>query len=395
MVNVEIKPFKKRGKTQIGLYFKYDVAIKNILKSQLCEFSYSNKCWYKENNEQNRTELINALQSKANLIISKSDLEQLENSTNLKSNLTPEIQEELQSYRKYLQTRRYSERTVEVYMNLAEWFLGYFKGKPLTEITNADVEQFNYEIIIKRNYSSSVQRQLSGVIKSLFKRKNGIKLSLENLPKPRKEYNLPQVLSQEEVLAIISNIENIKHRATISLLYAAGLRISELINLKIADIDSDRMLIRVVQSKRNKDRYVSLSEKILILLRNYFADYQPKEYLFNGPDGGQYTGESIRLVLKAACKKAGIRKKVSPHTLRHSYATHLLENGVDLRYIQELLGHSKPETTMIYTHVTQKQLVTIKSPFDLLFKEKSNSAPENPNLKLLKPWTIREKEGGL
>lgn len=395
VVNVEIKPLKYKGKSQIGLYFKYDVQIKNLAKSQGFEFSNSNRCWYKENGGENLATLLEILQGKAEIMLTKDSLEEFKNTTNLKRDLSDGMQQEILTFQKYLQTRRYSSKTIEVYVNLAELFLGYFKGKTITEITNADVERFNYEIIIKRNYSSSMQRQLSAVIKVLFKTQNGIQLSLANLPKPRREFNLPQVLSQEEILAIISNIENIKHRAMISLLYAAGLRISELIRLKIADIDSDRMLIRIIQAKRNKDRYVALSEKILILLRNYFADYKPKEYLFNGPEGGPYSDESIRKILKVACDKAGIRKRVSPHTLRHSYATHLLENGVDLRYIQELLGHSRLETTMIYTHVTKKQLITIKSPFDLLFKEGNNSAPENPQSKMLKGWTNQKKEGGL
>jgi site-specific recombinase XerD len=273
-------------------------------------------------------------------------------------------------------------------MDLARLFLGYYKQKKIEEITNEDVERFNYEVIIKRHYSSSYQRQLMGVLRLLFKRKRGIQLNMETIQRPRSEYTLPEVLSQEEVLAIISRIDNIKHRSIISLLYAAGLRISELINLKISDIDSNRMQIRIAGAKGKKDRYVALSDKILVLLKNYYTEYHPQVYLFNGQDKEKYSDESIRQILKEACRKAGISKKVSPHTLRHSYATHLLENGVDLRYVQELLGHSRPETTMIYTHVTQKTMISIKSPFDLLFKDANLSITGNPNAKMLKPWLI-------
>jgi len=388
MSKIEIKPIQHRGKSQIGLFFKYDEKLKNQLKQLGYEFSITHTCWYIENNDENKRKLLQTIGNSVEIMVSKENSNFLKNTTNHRSNLSDHVQHELNEFENYLQGLRYGTRTIQVYMDLARLFLGYYKQKKIEEITNEDVERFNYEVIIKRHYSSSYQRQLMGVLRLLFKRKRGIQLNMETIQRPRKEYTLPEVLSQEEVLAIISRIDNIKHRSIISLLYAAGLRISEIINLKISDIDSNRMQIRIAGAKGKKDRYVALSDKILVLLKNYYTEYHPQVYLFNGQDKEKYSDESIRQILKEACRKAGISKKVSPHTLRHSYATHLLENGVDLRYVQELLGHSRPETTMIYTHVTQKTMISIKSPFDLLFKDANLSITGNPNAKMLKPWLI-------
>jgi len=161
-------------------------------------------------------------------------------------------------------------------------------------------------------------------------------------------------------------MDNLKHKCIISLAYSAGLRLGEVINLKLLDIDSKRNYIIVRQGKGKKDRYSLLSARVLELLRIYFKAYQPKEFLFEGQFGGPYSATSIHNILKAAVEKAGIKKRVTVHTLRHSFATHLLERGTDIRYIQELLGHQSSRTTEIYTHMTQKGLGKIKSPLDNL-----------------------------
>jgi site-specific recombinase XerD len=170
--------------------------------------------------------------------------------------------------------------------------------------------------------------------------------------------------SKDEVSRIIGAISNLKHRCIISLIYSAGLRRSELINLKIRDIDSGRMLIRVEDSKGNKDRYTLLSKKVLNELRDYYKVWKPKEWLFEGAEKEAYSATSIAKILNMAVNKSGIKKRVTPHMLRHSFATHLLEQGTDLRYIQELLGHENSKTTEIYTHVSNKKLKEIKNPLD-------------------------------
>jgi integrase/recombinase XerD len=177
---------------------------------------------------------------------------------------------------------------------------------------------------------------------------------------------LPVVLSKNEVSAMLSNIHNIKHKCMVGLLYSAGLRVGELLNLKIKDIDSDRMLIRVEGAKGNKDRLTILSKTVLFDLRSYYRQYRPKELLFEGPKGSRYSPTSVRKIVKRIAGLSKIRKPVKPHTLRHSFATHLLEDGTDLRYIQALLGHSSSKTTEIYTHVATNIVKGIKSPIDTL-----------------------------
>ncbi|WKU18568.1 tyrosine-type recombinase/integrase [Advenella alkanexedens] len=186
------------------------------------------------------------------------------------------------------------------------------------------------------------------------------------LPIRKKEKTLPVVMSEEETIRVLRAIENVKHKAILMTIYSAGLRISECINLKIKDIDSKRMQIRIEQSKGKRDRYTILSEKTLIILRTYFMEYKPKDYLFEGQKGGAYSSRSIQNIFKAAVLKAKIQKEVTVHTLRHSFATHLLENGTSLCYIQSLLGHSSSKTTEVYTHITTKGMEQLKSPMDLL-----------------------------
>jgi site-specific recombinase XerD len=153
------------------------------------------------------------------------------------------------------------------------------------------------------------------------------------------------------------------------LIYSAGLRRSELINLKVSDINSERMVINIIGAKGKKDRVSLLSENILQLLRKYYKEYKPKKYLFEGARGGKYSSTSVVKILKNAAQKAGIRKNITPHMLRHSFATHLLEQGTDLRYIQELLGHNSSKTTEIYTHVSKKAIGNIRNPADDFFEE--------------------------
>jgi|SRR5688500_10668422 len=190
-------------------------------------------------------------------------------------------------------------------------------------------------------------------------------MNVDLIHRPKRSKKLPNVLSKEEVKAILSASKNIKHRAMLSLLYSCGLRRSELLQLRITDVDSGRKLLIVRQSKGRKDRVVPLSEKIIATLREYYKTFKPKTWLFEGQkEGDPYSEKSLENVLKQAVAKTKIKKPVSLHWLRHSYATHLLESGTNLRYIQEILGHSSSRTTEIYTHVSTISLQQIKSPFD-------------------------------
>jgi len=192
-----------------------------------------------------------------------------------------------------------------------------------------------------------------------------------DLERPKKEKKLPEILSKNEISKLLKAVKNLKHKAILYLVYSAGLRVGEVVKLKPTDIDSDRMLIHIIQGKGKKDRYTILSETALSILRQYVKVYKPEHWLFPGQHPDKHlTERSVQKVFDNARIDAKIRKNVSVHNLRHSFATHLLEGGVNLRYIQELLGHSSSKTTEIYTHVTQKNLSNIISPLDTIMMNK-------------------------
>lgn len=278
--------------------------------------------------------------------------------------LSNEVKANINHFKSWLIQKRYSENTIKTYVGSIIVFLNYYKDRNVAELNAKDWEQFNLDYILKNKYSASFQNQVCNAIKLFFSKEFGIYVPIENIERPRRSQILPNILSAEEVKKILTSSQNLKHRTMLSLIYSAGLRRSELINLKLADVDSSRMTLHIRQSKGKKDRVLPLSTKILELLREYYKFYKPKEYLFEGQYGGMYGKRSIQLVFNNALKKSGVKKKATLHTLRHSNATHLLEAGTDLRYIQELLGHKSSKTTEIYTHVSQTKLQNIRNPFD-------------------------------
>jgi integrase/recombinase XerD len=243
--------------------------------------------------------------------------------------------------------------------------LVFFREKPTAEITNEDVIIYNNEHILKNNLSASFQNQTVNAIKLFFKIIHDSKIEIDKIHRPKRAKVLPNVLSKEEVKLILNAHSNIKHKMMLSLIYSCGLRCGELLALKPVHIDSIRNIVLLKNAKGKKDRIVPLSPKILEMLREYYKVHKPTNYLFEGQNVGlQYDARSLQLILKQALQKSGITKPATLHWLRHSYATHLLESGTDLRYIQELLGHNSSKTTEIYTHVSTKSIQQIKSPFD-------------------------------
>jgi len=273
--------------------------------------------------------------------------------------------EKINQFKLWLQSKRYSANTIKTYSEALKTFLFYFTEKSFSEVDNQDIILFNNHYIIQNNLSASFQNQIVNAIKLFYKSVENKQLDLDLIHRPKRAKTLPNVLSKEEVKLILNAHSNIKHKMMLSLMYSCGLRRSELLNLKLTDIDSKRNLIIIKQAKGKKDRIVPLSTKIVEMLRNYYIAYKPKSWLFEGQaENTKYDERSLSSVLKQALAKTKINKPVSLHWLRHSYATHLLESGTDLRYIQELLGHSSSRTTEIYTHVSAKSIQQIKSPFD-------------------------------
>ena len=263
-----------------------------------------------------------------------------------------------------LELRKYAINTARTYIHLFEAFINYYKDeKDLMDLNEFKIRSY-LQMLVQKGRSDSYINQSINSIKFYYEVVMEMPNRFYSIERPIKKERLPEVLSKEAVKDLINSTNNIKHKCIVSLLYSAGLRRSELINLNIENIDSKRMLIRVENGKGGKDRYTLLSKKLLVDLRNYYKKWKPNKYLFEGVSGGKYSPTSIKEIIRKAAIKAKIPIRVTPHMLRHSFATHLLESGTDLRYIQTLLGHSSPKTTEIYTHVASTTFNSIKNPLD-------------------------------
>ena len=267
---------------------------------------------------------------------------------------------------KLLKLKGYSESTIKTYQNEFAQFLIALKNQP---VDNCDAKKL-------RSYMLYCYEYLHLTENTLHSRLNALKFYFEqvlhrekffvDIPRPKKHLKLPKAISPYDVKKLLNVTTNLKHNTLLKLCYGMGLRVSEIINIKIEDIDSQNMQVFIERGKGKKDRYVNLPQSVLQQLRIYYKEYRPKKYLFEGQDGGQYSTRSAQQVFKNALQKAGINKSVGIHSLRHSYATHLLEQGTDIRFIQELLGHKDIKTTLIYTEVTNNNIRKITSPLDKL-----------------------------
>lgn len=267
--------------------------------------------------------------------------------------------------RRELGSRKYSYKTIKGYLYYNKDFINY-AGKDPSEINDEDIKDYLAYLSEKKGAATSTLNQAINAFKFYYGTVLKKKFAYE-VRRPRKDKKLPVVLSQDEVARILTSVENIKHRAILMLVYSAGLRVGEVVRLKPEDIDDKRMLIHIRGAKGRKDRYTMLSDIALNVLREYQGHYKPESWLFEGARPGRYLStRSAEKIFEHACQKSEIRKDVSVHTLRHSFATHLLEGGTDLRYIQEILGHQHSKTTEIYTHVSTKSIGKIKSPLDTL-----------------------------
>ncbi|MDO9529197.1 MAG: site-specific integrase [Syntrophales bacterium] len=274
------------------------------------------------------------------------------------------MSEAVKSYQEMLTLKRYSQSTVKSYLNAFNRFALHFGEDRIANLDKSDIQMYLSDKIVKQNLSPSLQNLQINAIKFYYEKVLGRPSEIYNLPRPKKASSLPTVLSEEEVVSILKTVDNLKHRCLLYLLYSAGLRLGEVVNLSVTDIDSKRNLIFIRAGKGQKDRTSLLSQTTLNLLRTYYKEFHPTKYLFEGQDGGKYSPRSVQAIFKRTLAKSGVRKQATVHTLRHSFATHLLERGTDLRYIQELLGHTSSKTTEIYTHVSQKSLGRIRSPLD-------------------------------
>jgi integrase/recombinase XerD len=372
---VRLLPLLHEGKSLIQISFQYNKQIFQALKElPACKWLQESRCFALEPGSQSMHQLLDKLQGLAQVWLCQTlkvkDITLRRRLWEQSYQKEPDYISCPLDYLEKLFLLNYSVNTIRTYHSLLVRFLNAHKAEGLDAINAFEAEVINnYHrgMLQSQAYSFSFINQSINAIKFYYQRlllRHTLQLSL--VERPEKARTLPQVLSKAEVAAILQATGNLKHRCLMQLLYAGGLRISEVINLKLTDVQSARNLLLIRGAKGKKDRTTLLSQKLLRSLREYYKEYKPKLWLFEGQTGGQYTTESIRNVFNACKERARIKTKATPHTLRHSFATYLLEQGTDLRYIQSLLGHRSSKTTEIYTHITTHALEKITSPLDNL-----------------------------
>ncbi len=371
MKTIKVEKGHIDGKERLRLFFDFDREVISMVKTiPGARWEPVERCWHISFTQASLNHLTALFRDRTSFDLQIQGIE--ESKHILKSGdqkillpLGDEDLDRIESFIKWMRYRRYAESTIRTYKEVTMTYLRFIQPKKATDEVGTDIERFTNEYILPKGLSFSYQNQLINALRLFYTVVIQRELTVEQARRPRREYKLPNVLSKQEVKKLLSVLINNKHRVMLCVIYACGLRRSELLNLKPQDIDSHRGLLIIRQAKGKKDRVVPISEKTIELLRDYYKHYRPKCWLFEGvKEGTQYDERSLQQVLKKAVRLAKIKKPVTLHWLRHSYATHLHESGVDIRYIQEILGHKSSRTTEIYTHVSARSIQLIRSPFD-------------------------------
>ena len=384
MKNVTAERIFHNGMNRVVLRFPYDTTLIAAAK-ELTDARWSSrlKCWHVADCSDIITLLLKVFRGKAYVdytalrptmaekIKAKRETDQktpsgLQNKAEINlSPLSPKGREYIDKFRRWMDANRYPESTVNTYASMMERFLKFSFPKEADDCTSDDLIKIINEYILPGGYSQSFQNQMISAVKKFYSHICLIAIDPGKVTRPVPRYRLPNVLSKDEVKKLLNSLTNEKHRLMLSIIYACGLRRSELLQLKLEDVERGRKLLHIREAKGFKDRLVPVSDKTIEMIDCYLSRYKPEKYLFEGQWSGEmYSATSLERVFIHACEMAGIKKKITLHSLRHSYATHLLESGTDLRFIQELLGHKSSKTTQIYTHVTTKSIQNIRSPFD-------------------------------
>lgn len=272
----------------------------------------------------------------------------------------------IQDLEEKLTLKQYSHNTLKTYKSWFRQFLLYYADLHPQEINTDQIRDYIIHRVQENGISESSQNQLINAIKFYYEKVLGQDRMLYEIPRPKKPKKYPKILSEEEVARIINAVDNIKHKCVLLLIYSAGLRLGETINLKKSDIHKDLNYIFVEGAKGKKDRYTLLSPKLLEVLDEYYTRYQPEYWVFEGIHGGQYSARSVQALFKRALERSRVKREATVHTLRHSFATHLIIRGVDSMYVKELLGHNSIKTTEIYTHLSRLEMRKLQSPLDYL-----------------------------
>ncbi len=379
MKNIRVIPVVHKNEKRLKLQFEFDAELSGKLKNiPDCKWSKTMNCWHVPYHSQTIKQLFSTFKDIASVDVSavynrketiirfgKPDIE-TNNKSKIQVSLPDEhVQKEIEKFKKWMQQKRYSESTIASYSETLIIFLKFYKSKKIDEITNDDIITFNNEYILKNNLSFSYQNQFVNAIKLFYQKNFSRKMEIENIERPRRAKKLPKVISKQDIMLMLKKIKNKKHQMALTMIYACGLRRSELINLKLSHLNSKRKNVTVFNGKGQKDRVLPLSDKLLEQIKKYYFAYKPSVYLIEGQEKGTpYSGTSLEKIFHKYLGHILKNHTFTLHCLRHSYATHLLEAGIDLRYIQTLLGHKSSKTTEIYTWVSMKNLQNIKNPTD-------------------------------
>ena len=396
MEEVILKPIQHRGEECIGIYFEKSAFIQNLIqKNAGAKWSRTKMCWHIPNNAESLQSLNAALESK--VIVQMAEVQEksvkksniipsdvLGNATSVQKikqtyiqakpfKIIDDNQEALDAFNTHLILKGYSKSTIRTYHNEFLHFLQLIKNKKAKDFTVLrlkDYFQYCHETL---HLSENTLHSKINALKFYYEQVLGREKFFWEIPRPKKHLILPKVLGEDELRRLFAAADNLKHKAILFTAYSAGLRVSEVINLRLQDIDRERRQLFVYCSKGKKDRYVALSPLLIDILENYYklCKIKPLNYLFEGEEAGKpYSVRSAQAIFNNAKVKAGISKTISFHGLRHSFATHMLEKGVDVKYIKEILGHFNIKTTERYLHVTREKLINIESPLDSLYRKR-------------------------
>lgn len=393
MLHVELKSLFHRNSDWIGIYLKKDANINNELVKAGARYTRTYGCWllprqkesisiikkiFPKDTTYNDTHLREQLMRERGAHAPRAGLKKetaaivpKKEAFSAKSLVSRPLGEEnikaLREIENVMILKAYSKNTIKSYTTEFHVFLRVLSMRPVNEVSYEQLKAYLLWLITVKKYGEAQVHTAINAIKFYFEKVLNKPQMVFDLPRPKKPETLPKVLGESEVQRVLNVTENIKHKAMLMLGYGCGLRVSEIVLLTLNSIDSSRMMITIERAKGKKDRMVPLPQFLLPLLREYYKEYRPKKYLFEGQDEGMYSVRSVQAVFHNAKARGKVNKKGGIHTLRHSYATHLLEAGTDVRVIQQLLGHNQLATTMRYTHVSKKELSKVVSPLDKLF----------------------------
>ncbi len=349
---------------RIKIFIPYKMEAERSLLKKISGWTFhkEQKLWSISNTENNFNLLKKIFENKFTIVQEDKKIKVKNFTLNEKSILA------LANMEQKMILKAYSPNTIRAYKHELSFFLKYFERYDLKTVTKDQIESYLFYMISKYKFGESKQNIIINAVKFYYEKILEMPREYYNIQRPKRSKTLPNVLSQEEVFILINSPKNLKHKAILYTIYSCGLRVSELLNLRIDDIRSKDKYVFVKGAKGKKDRRTILSENLLIILREYYMEYKPSYWLFEGQTSGKYSAKSVQSIYRKAQKKSGANPWSTPHTLRHSFATHLLENGENLRNIQVLLGHESSKTTEIYTHVTNSMNKNIVNPLDIILK---------------------------